>query len=83
MVQNLYKMNYYEIIFNVEPNTETNRDVLAAVLAEIGFESFSENPDGINAYISDKLYDNEKTVDCITDFPIEDTKKLFELNFSC
>ena len=67
-------MNYYEIIFNVEPNTETNRDVLAAVLAEIGFESFSENQNGINAYISDKLYDNEKIIDCIADFPIENIK---------
>jgi len=71
-------MNYYEIKFDIEPNTEINRDVLAAILAEIGFESFSENPNGIDAYISEKLYDEEKINDCITDFPLENT----QLNFT-
>ena len=71
-------MNYYEIKFNIEPNTETNRDVLAAILAEIGFESFTENAVGIDAYITENLYDEEKIKNCICDFPIEDT----QLNFT-
>lgn len=64
-------MDYYEIKFDICPNTETNRDVLAAVLAEIGFESFSENPTGIDAYTSENLYDEEKINDCLSNFPIE------------
>ena len=75
------KMNYYEIKFNIEPNTEINRDVLAAVLAEIGFESFAENPNGIDAYISEKLRDEEKIKNCISDFPLENVQLSFTSSF--
>ncbi len=74
-------MNYYEIKFNIEPNTEANRDVLAAVLAEIGFESFTENSGGIDAYVSEKLYDEEKIKVCIIDFPLENTKLSYTASF--
>ena len=70
-------MNYYEIKFNIEPNTEVNRDVLAAVLIEIGFESFSENANGIDAYISEKLYNKEEIENCISNFPLEDVQFSF------
>ncbi|MCL2651262.1 MAG: 50S ribosomal protein L11 methyltransferase [Candidatus Azobacteroides sp.] len=66
-------MNYYEIKFTIDPNTETNRDVLAAVLAAIGFESFTENTNGIDAYIPEKSYNKENLKTCITSFPIENT----------
>jgi len=75
------KMNYYEIKFKIEPNTEVNRDVLAAVLAEIGFECFSENSNGIDAYISEKMYDEEKIKICVSGFPFEDTKLNFTSSF--
>ncbi len=65
-------MDYYEIKFNIVPNTETNRDVLAALLGEIDFESFTESVTGIDAYIQEKLYDREKLDNCIADFPFPD-----------
>ena len=74
-------MNYYEIKFNIEPNTEINRDVLAAILAEIGFESFVENKKGIDAYISENLYDKEKIKTCIAYFPLENTQLSFTSSF--
>ncbi len=74
-------MNYYEIKFNIKPNTEINRDVLAAILAGIDFESFSENPNGIDAYVSEKLYDEEKIKNCISGFPLEDVQLNFTSSF--
>jgi len=71
-------MDYYEVKFEIEPNTEINHDVLAAFLAEIGFESFSENSNGIDAYIPEKLYDETEIKKCISGFPLENT----QLNFT-
>lgn len=51
-------MNYYEVNFNYESAIEPSvvSDILAAELGEIGFESFTETADGLQAYIQDKLY---------------------------
>ncbi len=74
-------MNYYEISFEINPNTEVNRDVLASVLGEIGFESFSEISNGINAYISDKLYDENILKACISDFPLPEVELNYAVSF--
>ena len=51
-------MNYYEVNFNYESAIEPSvvSDILAAELGEIGFESFTETDEGLQAYIQDKLY---------------------------
>ena len=51
-------MNYYELTFTYTSPVETSiiNDVLAAELGEIGFESFAENENGLQGYISDQLY---------------------------
>lgn len=61
-------MNYYELTFTYTSPIETAiiNDVLAAELGEIGFESFAENENGLQGYISDQLY-NVK--DCRTNLP--------------
>ena len=74
-------MNYYEIKFSIKPNTEINRDVLAAILAETGFESFSENSNGIDAYVSEKLFDEEKIKNCISGFPLKNAQLNFTSSF--
>ena len=35
-------MKYFEFTFRTQPCTETVNDVLAAILGEVGFESFVE-----------------------------------------
>ena len=40
-------MNYYELKVALSPNDEISRDILAALLADIGFESFMETDDGL------------------------------------
>lgn len=54
LTNNYIPMKYLEFIFHTTPCTETVNDVLSAVLGEVGFESFVEQPDGIAAYIQKK-----------------------------
>lgn len=73
-------MNYYVLKFNYQSPIETTiiSDVLAAELGEIGFESFTENEDGLLAYISDSLYNVKELQDKLNDFPLENV----EIHFS-
>jgi len=59
-------MNYYELNISLSPNTETNRNVISALLAEIGFESFIESETGLNAYITEKYF-SEEAVACVVE----------------
>ncbi len=53
-------MNYIQYSFNVTP-PEPGSDILIALLADIGFESFTQNDFGLDAYIQDEL-ENENLV---------------------
>lgn len=67
-------MKYLEFNFQTEPCTETVNDVLSAVLADAGFDSFVENNTSITAYIPAALYDEQTLKAAIAYFPIENTK---------
>ncbi len=67
-------MKYLEFQFKTNPCTETVNDVLSAVLGDAGFDSFTDNEGGINAYIPAELFDEkilEETLEC---FPLENTE---------
>ena len=66
-------MNYYELKFTYESPIEATiiSDVLAAELGEIGFESFTEDEDGLLAYVSDQLYNVKGLQDKLAEFPLE------------
>lgn len=66
-------MKYLEFNFRTSPCTETVNDVLSAVLADAGFDSFVENNTGITAYIPKELFDEAILKDTIACFPIEGT----------
>lgn len=44
-------MPYHELHISITPNTENNRDIITAQLADLGYESFMEADDGLLAYI--------------------------------
>jgi ribosomal protein L11 methyltransferase len=44
-------MDYAEVKLNITPFKQQDADILAALLADIGFESFSDTSTGFNAYI--------------------------------
>ena len=74
-------MNYYELKIVLSPNTETNRDILAALLAEIGFESFTESENGLDAYISEKNYSEDAISGLLSDIPLIDTELTYSINY--
>ncbi|MDR1632127.1 MAG: 50S ribosomal protein L11 methyltransferase [Dysgonamonadaceae bacterium] len=63
-------MDYYEIQLTLNPNTEVHRDVLSALLADIGFESFVESEQGLTAYISENEYSEKRLSSVLEDFPL-------------
>ena len=64
-------MKYKEVIFNIQPYAEAYSDILSAILAEIGFESFIPSENGLTAYIQKDQADIEKLGKTINEFPIQ------------
>jgi len=58
-------MDYIEFHVKITPVNTVINDLLAVDLAEIGFESFSECEDGMLAYVSAILYDEDTAKKCI------------------
>lgn len=53
-------MDYIQYSFTVSP-PEPGSDILIALLADLGFESFTQNDTGFDAYIQD-IFDNEEAI---------------------
>ena len=68
-------MNYHELRFTYQSPIETEiiNDVLATELGEIGFESFTQDEQGLQGYISDQLYDEAALKETLAVFPLEET----------
>ena len=66
-------MKYLEFNFHTTPDTETMHDVLSAVLGEVGFESFVEQPEGLLAYVQQAQFDETALKEALEAFPIPDT----------
>ncbi|GET23437.1 50S ribosomal protein L11 methyltransferase [Prolixibacter denitrificans] len=52
-------MEYTKVSCFPEPDSETNREILTAQLGELGFESFSETDDAVEAFIPSSAYREE------------------------
>ena len=63
--------DYTRVRFTVTPNDEVATDVLAALLAEVGFESFLPEEDGMSAYAPQALYDADSVAAVVAAFPLE------------
>ena len=69
-------MKYFEVTFSVQPYSETAADVLSALTADIGFESFAECEGGVKAYIQQSLFDEDALKQTIAEAnKAVDTKK--------
>lgn len=67
-------MKYFEVTFSVNPCNETATDILSALIAETGFESFVECEGGMQAYVQQSLFDENALKEIIANFPIPDTE---------
>ncbi len=67
-----YNMNdYTQVKLAVIPYSETATDILAALLAEIGYESFVPDENGLTAFVPQPLYDEGSLRGVIEAFPME------------
>ena len=74
-------MNYYVLKIALNPNTEVSRDILSALLADIGFESFVESDSGIEAFVQEKLYSEEAIAEVLEHLPLENTNVRYHIEF--
>ena len=62
--------DYTKVKFTIAPYEEAAADVLAALLAEVGFESFVQEEDGMSAYVPQALYNAENIATVVAEFPL-------------
>lgn len=65
------KTDFIEVIFTIVPYTEEVKDVLVALLADIGFDSFVDNPQGVIAYICEAQFNEDSLQEVIAQFPLQ------------
>lgn len=63
--------DYIELRLDATPCDETRTDILAALLAQAGFESFVPDETGLTAYIKAELFDRKSVDGLLADFPME------------
>ena len=71
-------MNYIEVGFVCSPHNEVATDVLSAMLADVGFESFVNTENGLTAYVQEHLFEKSVVEQIIVDFPLE-----VQITFDC
>ena len=62
--------DYTKVKFTVTPNEEVATDVLAALLAEVGFESFVPEEGGMSAYVPQALHNEESIAAVVAETPV-------------
>ncbi len=65
-------MNYIALKVTPTPYNEDVADVLSALLAEVGFDSFDPQADCLMAYCPERLYDEAATQAVLADLPLPD-----------
>ena len=71
-------MKYIQVKFTAEPDSQDVRDISAALAAEVGLDSFTEEPDGLVGYCQEDLFNKETLTEVIQSLPIPDVKVSFE-----
>lgn len=64
-------MNYFKVRFDCAPCSEDITDLLAAFLADAGYESFEPDSAGVTAYVQADMFSDEAIGDIVSDFPME------------
>ncbi|MDE6480770.1 MAG: 50S ribosomal protein L11 methyltransferase [Muribaculaceae bacterium] len=63
-------MNYYKVRFNCTPCSEDITDLLAAFLADYGYESFEPDDSGLTAYVQAAEFSENNIKEIVDDFPM-------------
>ena len=70
-------MKYTEVTFVIAPYSETASDLIAALTADVGFDSFVPTPDGVQGYIPSEQYDEPALRQVLESFPMPGTTVSF------
>ena len=62
---------YFKVTFDIKPFSSDAADLLAAFLADIGFESFEESSSGITGYVPENLFDKNAVEEVLNSFPMD------------
>ncbi len=62
-------MDYIEVQIGVSPFSEQDAEIISALLAEIGFDSFTQTDNTLNAYIPSKDYNEAELKQVINHLP--------------
>lgn len=72
--------DYIEVRLDITPCSETATDVMAALLCDVGYESFVPDENGLTAYIKKELFNSDDLNLIVNDFPIDsDVKFSYEI----
>ena len=63
--------DYYKVKFTLAPCLAYECDILAALLADVGFESFEQTDDGIDAFVKKELWDKDAVSEVIKSYDFE------------
>ena len=72
-------MKYFEVTFTLEPCTQDACDILSAMAADAGFETFEETAGGLTGYAQQELFDQPALDDIIGAFPLTGTRITYEI----
>ncbi len=61
-------MDYIKVSIQIKPFADWLRDVIVSQLADVGFESFVESETGLEAYIPEKLFDEQNIWEVLKPF---------------
>ncbi len=73
-------MKYFEVDFQLSPCSQDARDIMAALAAEAGFETFEETADGLCGYVQQSLLDRQMLDSQIAAFPMADTQVRYTIS---
>ncbi len=73
-------MKYFEVDFQLSPLSQDACDILAALTADAGFETFEETQHGIRGYVQQPLLDRQALEDIVNNFPIMGTNIIYTTN---
>lgn len=72
-------MKYFEVDFTITPLSEDAQDVLSALAAEAGFETFEQTKIGMKGYVQQALFYEDSLQQIIASFPFSDTKISYQV----
>lgn len=73
-------MKYFEVDFQLSPLSQDACDILAALTADAGFETFEETQHGIRGYVQQPLLDRQALEDIVNNFPVINTNIVYTIS---